>query len=124
MKITEAIARINTLKPNSYTDIDKVRWLNELDGRIKEEVINLYEGGENIVFNGYDDKTDTNATELLVPTPYDNIYVLWLESKIDYYNGEYSRYNNSSTAFNVAYIEYTRYYNKTHMPKAINLHNF
>jgi hypothetical protein len=124
MTITESIARINSLKPNSYSDIDKIRWLSELDGKIKSEVIDTHEGSEGVVFNGYDENTIANATNLLVPSPYDNLYVLWLESKIDYYNGEYARYNNSSTAFNVAYLEFAKYYNRTHMPKAIKLKNF
>jgi hypothetical protein len=118
MTITEAIARIDALKPNRFEDIDKINWLSELDGKIKAEVIDTHEGGENISFAPYDEKTKANKTKLLVDKPHDNIYVLWLETKIDYYNAEYGRYNNSSIAFNNAYNEFVRFYHNRHKPKA------
>lgn len=115
MTIKEAINTINALKPNNYTQTDKVRWLSTLDGVIKEEIIDTHEGGADIVFNGYDETT-SDATELLVPAPYDDLYIKWLESQIDYNNAEYGKYNNSVTAYNTAYSAFERYYNRQHMP--------
>lgn len=116
MTILEAINRVDTTKPNSYTQTEKVDWLSTLDGIIKKEIIDTHEGGEAIVFNGYD--SDTNLdTVLLVPAPYDDIYIRWLESRIDYAMGEYSKYNNSATAYNAAYQAYSSYYNSNNKPK-------
>ena len=115
MTILEAINRVDTTKPNSYTQTEKVDWLSTLDGIIKKEIIDTHEGGENIVFEGYTPDTSLD-TVLLVPAPYDEVYLFWLESKIDYYNGETGRYNNSINMFNTAYEEFERYYNRTHMP--------
>lgn len=117
MTIIEAINRIDTIKPNSYTQAEKVRWLSNLDGIIKRKIIDTHEGGEAIVFEGYTESTPL-TTELLVPFPYDDIYLKWLETWIDYYNGEYARYNNSVEMYNKAYNEFARYYNRTHMPKS------
>jgi hypothetical protein len=116
MTILEAINRVNSTKPNSYTQVEKVDWLSTLDGVVKSEIIDTHEGGEDVVFNGYDADTLLD-TELLVPTPYDDIYIRWLEARIDYANGEYNKYNNSMTAYNDAYDLYARYYNRKHMPK-------
>jgi hypothetical protein len=44
------------------------------------------------------------------------MYIRWLESQIDYYNGEIARYNNSMMMFQTAYDAYQRYYNRSHMP--------
>ena len=115
MKIIEAITKIDALKPNNYTTENKIAWLSVLDGIIKEEIIDTHEGGEEITFNGYDENTQ-NDTVLLVPSPYDDIYVRWLEAQIDYSNGEYGRYSNSMTMYNAAYLAYERYYNRNHMP--------
>lgn len=115
MTIMDAIFRLGELKPNSYSQSEKIKWLSTLDGIIKREIIDTHEGGENIVFNGYDENTEL-ATKLLVPAPYDDIYLRWLESQIDYANGEYAKYNNSSTAYNDAYTAFQKYYNRTHMP--------
>jgi hypothetical protein len=115
MTILEAINRVDTTKPNSYTQIEKVDWLSTLDGIIKNEIINTHEGGEAIVFEGY--TPDTNLdTELLVPAPYDEIYIRWLEARIDYANGEYKKYNNSTMAYNTAFEKYSSYYNRINMP--------
>ena len=69
-----------------------------------------------ISFKGYDDSTDIQ-TELLITAPYDNAYLLWMEAKIDYYNGEYDKYNNAMEMFYTAYEGFQRHYNRTHMPK-------
>lgn len=57
--------------------------------------------------------------KLCVPSPYDELYLFWLEAQIDYQNGEIQKYNNSITAFNHAYSAFERYYNRTHMPKKV-----
>lgn len=116
MTILEAVHKIDTVKPNSYTQPEKIKWLSTLDGIIKSEIIDTHEDGENVEFDGYDDETDLD-TELLVPSPYDDVYVRWLEARIDYANGEYGKYNNSMVAYNDAYSLFSNYYNRKHMPK-------
>ena len=116
MTIIEAINKIDNFKPNSYTQHDKVRWLSILDGIIKTEIIDTHEGGEGVTFNGYEADTDV-GTVLLVPAPYDDVYVKWLEAQIDYANGETAKYDNSMVMYNTAYMTFERYYNRTHMPK-------
>ena len=69
MKLQEAIAQIDNLKPNSYSDIEKTRWISTLDGIVKKEIIDTHEDDEGIVFNGYDEETSLD-TKLLVPDPY------------------------------------------------------
>lgn len=115
MTIMEAIYRIDEVKPNSYSQSEKVKWLNTLDGTVKSEIIDTHEGGEGVVFEEY---TDSDLSkELLVPAPYDDIYLRWLEARMDYANGEYGKYNNSVTMYNTAYSAYANHYNRTHMPK-------
>jgi hypothetical protein len=116
MTIIEAIHGIDSLKPNGYSQADKVKWLSSLDGMVKAQIIDTHEDGEGITFNGYDGDTDID-TELLVPAPFDDIYIKWLESKIDYTNAEYGKYNNSVTMFNAQYSAYSNHYNRAHMPK-------
>ena len=115
MTLIECINRINILKPNTYSQEEKIHWLSTIDGIIKREIIDTHEGADDVVFNGYDEFTPL-TTELLVPDPYDEIYLRWLEAQIDYANGEYARYNNVVRAYNDAYSAYFKYYNKQHMP--------
>lgn len=116
MTIIEAINRINAVKPNSYDQSQKVKWLSDLDGIVKKEIIDTHEGGEGKVFNGYTEETPL-TTVLLISAPYDQIYIHYLSMQIDYANGEYPKYNNSQDVYNEAYTAFKRYYNRTHMPK-------
>lgn len=116
MTIMDALYRIDELKPNSYSQSEKIKWLSSLDGVIKSEIIDTHDGGEGITFSGYGEDAAL-TTVLLVPAPYDDIYLKWLEAQIDYNNGEYGKYNNSLVAYNDAYDLYQKHYNRTHMPK-------
>lgn len=116
MKIIEAINRIDALKRNTYSQPDKVQWLSRVDYMVKRHIIDTHEGAEEVTFTGYDSATDLN-TELLVPAPYDELYLRWMEAMIDFHNGEYGKYNNAVDMFNTSYSNYQNYYNRTHMPK-------
>ena len=123
MKIIEAIQVVDTLKPNVYSELEKINWLSQLDGTIKKEIIDTHESNEETTFSGYDENTSIE-TELLVKAPYDHIYVSWLESRIDYANGEYAKYNNSILLFNTDYASYEKFYNRNNMPKGTNIEYF
>ena len=116
MKIIEAISKIDDLKHNTYSESDKIGWLSKLDSMAKRLVIDTHEGGEDVSFTGYNADTDL-STEMLIPEPFDEAYLRWLEAQIDYHNGEYRKYNNSIDAFNTWWNGYQNYYNRTHMPK-------
>ena len=119
MTLQNAITQTDALKPNAYADTDKTAWLSRLDGLIHEELLSRYypADGEDALsstpFAGYDDETDPD-TALLVPPPYDELYILYLSSQIDFYNGEYSRYNGSMALFNHAYQTFACAWNRTH----------
>lgn len=117
MTIIEAITKSEASRPGLASDADKIRWLSALDGRIKCEVINTREGYEwAIPFVGYCEEEDP-ATQLLVPHPYDELYLRYLEAQIDYESGEIARYNNAAAAFAAAYNDFLSYYHRTHAPR-------
>ena len=115
MTIAEVIAKVDALKHNSFDNAMKARWLSDLDTRVKLQIIDAHEKREPIYFYGYDEDTDPD-TELLVPSPYDEMYLRWLEAQIDYHNSDDDRYNNAIILFNNAYEGYKKHYTRTHMP--------
>lgn len=123
MTIIEAINRIDDLKHNTYDQKDKLEWLSRLDSMVKRLIIDTHEGGDEVSFTGYDDSTDIH-TELLIPAPFDEVYLRWMEAQIDYSNGEYDKYNNSIEMFNTSWTGYQNYYNRTHMPKGKSMKFF
>lgn len=114
MKIMEAIQRVDALVFNTCTAEQKVQWLSKLDSLIHQNVLQTH-AGEPSEFPGYDADTDPD-TALLVPAPYDTIYLRWLEAQIHYETGEYTRYNNAITLFNTEYAAFSARYNRQHTP--------
>lgn len=113
--IREAIEYVDAVKPNDYKESIKKGWLSELDKLIFSEVIVTHENGID-EFNGYDEDTPLD-TQLLVSSPYDEfIYSHYLEMKIDYYNAEYGKYNNSASMFNNAYEAFKVWYERNNKP--------
>lgn len=115
MKIIEAITTLDSLKFNTYGQDDKVNWLSRLDSMVKKQIIDTHEGAEAVSFSGYTADTPTD-TILLVPAPYDEVYLRWMEAQIDYHNGEYDKYNNAIIMFNTAFEAYQKHYNSAHKP--------
>jgi hypothetical protein len=112
--LIEAINRADALFPNAYKQSEKIYWLSTLDGIIKREIIDTYEGFEGVDFNGYNENTPLH-TQLLVPAPYDEVYIRYLEMQINYTNGEFGRYNNSVEMYDEAYSAFKKYYGRTHV---------
>ena len=137
VNLGEAIRKIDELKHNTYTTGEKIAWLSQLDGNIKSIVIDTHEHQTkeeaiaaliaedakeqveltrmDILFRGYTEETDPD-TVLIVPAPWDVLYLYWLEAQIDYYNGEMDRYNNAAGRFSLAQQEYIDHYHRTHRP--------
>ena len=118
MTIHDAIAEVDSLKPNMFGEKDKIRWLSRLDARIYEEIILTHrynEGEEEVSFAGYGE--DDGEKELLVGQPHDELYLRWLEAQIDYHNMEYDSFNNSNAVFDAVFSSFRNAYNQSHMPK-------
>ena len=123
MTIGKAIETLDSVKPNAYSTEEKIAWLSELDGRIKLEIIDAHEGGEEYEFEPYTPDTDLD-TKLIIKRPYEDVYVLWLMLQIDFYDNETQRYNNTNTMFNARYDDFQNFYNRTHMPKSREMRYF
>ena len=116
MTVNEAIALADRQRPNACAQTDRILWLSELDGRIKNEILDAREGFEDVVFTGYTGVGD-GSTTLLAPHPYDCVYTYWLFTKIDFVNGETARFNNSALMFNTAWINLSSYVCRNYPPK-------
>lgn len=115
MTIREAINRVDGLKHNVYSENEKIAWLSKVDSMVKSLIIDTHEYGGYVYFDGYDQDTDLN-TELLVPAPFDGMYLRWLEAQIDYHNGENAGYNSAIILFNSEFNSYAQHYNRNNMP--------
>lgn len=116
MIIQEALAQIDELKVNRYSEHQKIQWLSDLDGMVWREIILTHEGvTPGAVFKGYNQETPLD-TELLVPAPYTEIYKHWLSAQIDDNNRDTNEYSKSMVRFNAAWQTLGDYWTRTHMP--------
>lgn len=118
MTIRDAITTVDSQKPNVYSTKEKIDWLSQLDGITQAEVFSMREGGSIDTFTPY--TMDDENRELLIPHPYDQVYIHWLESKIDYANAEYGKFNNSNAMFDAEYEKFKRWYNREHLPNRVS----
>lgn len=115
MKLIEAISRIDKLKHNPYSKEEKLRWLSTLDGLVKTLILDTHAGNKATPFHPYNTATPDD-TLLLVPEPYDELYLWWLAAQIDYHNGEMTAYNNSIALFNTGYSVFAEAYTRKYSP--------
>ena len=115
MTIREAIDKLDSLVINTYTQADKIEWLSRLETEIKQEIIDTHESSKRFVFSGYDEDTSED-TELIVPAPYDDVYLKWMEAQIHYYNGENNKFNSAMMMYRAALDAFASYYHRYHMP--------
>ena len=132
MTITELFSSVQALKPHSYTSAELLVWLNRIETRVYDELIKthiqqdgtmIHEGVPStpialLPFAGFTAQTDTDTT-LVVPLPFDDLYLYYLMIQIDHHNQEYDKGNNSTLLFNAAYQDFANFMNRTFLPRQI-----
>ena len=113
MTVDKAIKDYDQLYPNTFPYEKKLEFISRLDKRIFDDIYSKYENCSPESFTGYlHDCSPT--TELLVPAPYDSLYIKFIAAQIDLINGDISRYNNSANVFNSGFYDFANMYNRTH----------
>ena len=109
MTLKEAVEQARALTGTVVDDAVLCRWLSELDGRL---MLEFYKGD---AWAPYDWAKDQDAV-LLVPFPWDGLYVHYLEAMTHYSNGEYGRYGNAMAMFEKITGDYRKLMVRTHIP--------
>lgn len=112
MKVKEALAWVDEVKPNAFSDGVKIGWISRLEETLALEVFLMAPTEAAMLRCTGEDK----ETELLVDAPYDDLYTLWLAAKIDEANGEYNKYQNTMQTYNEHYANFLRWFGTTYDP--------
>ena len=116
MTIQQVLDQVDRRKANMMAREDKIAYLNEIENQIHREIIMTHEHTqEQETAPSYDDETDA-GTVLLIPVPYDKLYVFCILSQIDQDYQEADKYNNDRAQFETNYEEMSDWYTRTHMP--------
>lgn len=114
MTLEQALDQFDQQQPNPYTRAEKLRWLSRLDGRVTTQILCARRPLPE-PFAGYDETTPGD-TVLRIPTPYDELYGLYLALQVDRLSGELTRYNNDAQLFNSGYASFQNYWHRTMDP--------
>ena len=110
MTAGEAIAKADGVKYNSFTEAQKLSWLQTIEKMLRETVLVLYKNPPE------EHQSFTTATELYIHSPFDEMYVSWLYAKIDLGNNEYERYNNDVIIFETQLKEWKAWMIRNNVP--------
>ena len=103
MTVKEAMKRADALRMNTVSDEQKAAWVSDLDGQLAEMF------GIEPPVNNWPEEDRV----LLMPSPHEEIYQLYLICKIDYYNQEMKLYVDQ---YNAALAEAQAWYRRHHRP--------
>ena len=104
MTIETCMNLVDSMMPNGVEPAVKLRFLGEIEGRVRVELHGESPDGE----YDFDGKTPVD-TELCVPHPFDQLYLLYVMAMMDYVSGAVSRYENGAAMFNTAYQSYGKW---------------
>lgn len=125
------IEQYNNERPNQVADNLKVNWLRKCEKMIINEILISHEhdlededrvtlgvAGSTLIIKpagSFEQHIDSFGMDTvpLVPEPYDELYVFYLDSKIAYNNNDTKRYNTASARYNEALLSYQQYCNRT-----------
>ena len=112
MTINEAIARVDDLRDNTMAPNIKIAWLQMVDQQVYNEIIKGRVGADAVTLPDYSD--DNGERVLLVPPPYDMLYIYRLEAEICYKNEEIDRQANALTRYNELMDAFAKQYAREH----------
>lgn len=105
--LQQALTRIDAICPNAWDETAKLLWLNECESMIQTRILGA--APEQCIT--YDADTD-RSTALLVPAPFDRLYVYYVIAMCDYAAHETAHYADSMMLFNAALDEYAKWYQR------------
>lgn len=111
IKAADLIAEVDHSKNNDYDSEDKLRWIQDVEDRIIQEIINTHDNPDNL-----EAQKVTEEYFLIASGAYADVYRYYLKAQIDKDNEEYDRYNNNMTLYNGAYEMFKLMWHNTHIP--------
>ncbi len=115
MTIQDVINRITTQRneKNSTNDFIIAK-INEIEWKIKREIVDVHEGADRFPFDGYDNKE--LKVKLIAPEPYSELYIKWVLYQIDLGNNAMKDAANSLGLFNKDYNDFSGWYTRNNKP--------
>lgn len=109
MTSNRLITLLRELTANQYSDNVLLMWLSNCENTVLTDV--LLASPEDCV-----ELTELSDEKLLVPHPWDKLYLPYMQAQVAHANGEYDHYGNYIALFNAYLEEYARHIMETVQP--------
>lgn len=109
----DVIDAVEKVRPNAYSDEEKLKWINEVEGKIHDEIIKNSEIGKDNEFV----TVSSPDTLLTADSRFSQMYVYYLLAKIDFFDNEPTKYNNDLAMFDSTYESFACWHIRTYVPQ-------
>lgn len=114
MKYSEILKKVNALAPHEYSDEEMLCWAREVNSDVLK----------NIEKNPKPSGVINRDSQVLIPSPYDTMYIYYILSKIAYFQKDYDSYAVHNEQYERRRDEYLAYYIRTNGSDATNFKNW
>ncbi len=104
MTMNQCIALADKILPNGVTAEVKLRWLAELEGRVRVELL-----GEAPGTVAPPSVVEAETEQMRAPYPFDRMYWMYLVCMVEEMRGDSGRYEMAAGLFNGAYQAYGKW---------------
>ena len=104
MTVKSFLELTDALTPDEVDPILRLRWLEEIEGRVRVELL-----GEDPAGLSEINRETSPDTVLAAPAPYDRLYWLHHLAMCNCLAGDSARYENAAAMFNEAYASFGRW---------------
>lgn len=115
MTIQDVINKVTAIRNEKRATSDFIiEKINEIEWKIKKEIIDVHEGADKYPFDGY--SSNELNSELIAPAPYSELYIQWVIYQVDVNNNAMVDASNSLALFQKTYYAYSGWYTRNNMP--------
>lgn len=112
MTLRDVLAAAKAKRQSKLSDEQLVQELNRFEDMVRVEIYDLHENQPEPVLYS----TDNPDMTMQIPSPWDDVYIYLLQSKMDLDNGEVEDFNADVTILNAQMDKFRAAYVRTHMP--------
>lgn len=113
MTINQVIEQVSRLSPGAVENRDIAQWILALDEKLFTQLRMPKDTDRPKMWPKDGD------VQLVVAPPYDGLYALYAQLKMEFYRKDYEEYNNTAEAYNDAVNEFRKAYRRAHPPEPL-----
>lgn len=118
MTASEAIARAKETRQGAIDYSQYLKWINVIEGRVQTEILGK-PLSEIIIYSEENDNIS-----LLIPHPYDEVYIYYLCAMVDFFNEELDLYNVDAQIFDDKFEAFKKHYAKNNEGATVQIHGW